>query len=97
MMEIQDWRSRCFRLGRSVVIFCGLLYVVAWLRTPHLMPRHSFNELAIYIFGGLILSVAALILIVVGQGKLRWLFVASSMIEIILFYGFAAMAAQLFG
>ena len=61
------------------------------------MPRRSFNELATYIFGGLILSITAIVFLLLGTGKKRWLFISISVIELILFFGFAAMAAQLYG
>ena len=97
MSEARNWRDMCLSIGKSIATICAVVYVIAWFRVPHLMPRRSFNELAAYIFGGLILSITAIVFLLLGTGKKRWLFVSISAIELILFFGFAAMAAQLYG
>jgi hypothetical protein len=95
--EARNWRDTCLSIGKSIATICAVIYVIAWFRVPHLMPRRSFNELAAYIFGGLILSITAIVLLLLGTGEKRWLFVSISVIELILFFGFAAMAAKLYG
>jgi|ERR1035438_6047161 hypothetical protein len=94
--EGQQWRKKLLPVGRLLVFLSAVAIAIVWARVSRLMHLRSFNEMAIYVFGGLLISLLAVVLLLLSKGRMRWLFIVLGIAEFIFWFSFPAIAARLF-
>lgn len=84
-----ELKVRLYAWGRWILMIDALAYILALLRTPHIDPT-SF-EFSAYLWGGMPLCIAALLLLSCGTGKWQTLLVVIDLIGMYLWLSYIGL------
>jgi len=95
MNGIARWRQNLFKAGWCLLIADAVALPLAGARSPHLRATRGYDELSFWIFGGVILALLSLFLLMFGSRWKRVALAVCALVELFLWIGYAALMVQL--